>query len=339
MNHAPGFEFPVLICDIGGTNARFQIIAESGAEPTGFDSVRTADFADMEAAIEQAVLAKSRIQPRSAIIAAAGPITPDGLNLTNCHWNIVPGNFLQLAAFTQLLLMNDFEAQALALPCLTMDNGVAIGKSSDGGDNTQTKVVLGPGTGLGVGMLVRAGGKWIPVPGEGGHVDLGPRTVREIEIWQHLEPIEGRISAEQVICGDGLVNLYQACCKADGVTMVHRSPADISLVASAGGDIHAEEALSIFCVALGRIAGDLALTCMARGGVYIGGGIAQKILPYLQTSGFRDAFVDKAPHRQLMQSIATIAVTHPLPALLGLAAYANAPDIYLIDLEHRNWRR
>ena len=130
MNGSTGFEFPVLICDIGGTNARFQIIEQSGDNPVAFDPVRTANFTDVESAIRNAVLANTPIQPRSAIIAAAGPITRNGLNLTNCHWNITPDSFLNLASFTRLVLMNDFEAQALALPCLTASDGLLLGEAT-----------------------------------------------------------------------------------------------------------------------------------------------------------------------------------------------------------------
>ncbi|MCJ8307974.1 MAG: glucokinase [Rhizobiaceae bacterium] len=330
--------FPVLIGDIGGTNARFQIIETPNAAPIIFQPVRTADFDTMEQAIEQTVLAKSEVQPHCALIAAAGPITENGLDLTNCHWNIVPDALLALAPIEQLVLMNDFEAQALALPCLSLEDGFSLGGGAPDVDGEHTKAVLGPGTGLGVGILVRAGRKWIPVPGEGGHVDLGPRSAREAEVWAHLETIEGRVSAEQAVCGDGLVNLYQACCKADGVGSVLDTAAAISIAAMGAKNTQAEEALNLFCTTLGRVAGDLALTSMARGGVYVGGGIAQKILPFLAKSAFRASFEDKAPHSALMANIATIVVTHELPALVGLAAFANNPDLYLLDLEHRHWQ-
>ena len=331
--------FPVLIGDIGGTNARFQIIESADAAPIAFQPVRTADFETMEQAIQQSVLAQTQVGPRCALIAAAGPITDKGLDLTNCHWNIIPNQLLALASIDQLVLMNDFEAQALALPCLTTEDGASLGDGKAQPRNDYTKAVLGPGTGLGVGILVRAGGKWIPVPGEGGHVDLGPRNEREAQVWAHLEAIEGRISAEQAVCGDGLVNLYQACCKADGVEAGLATAADISVAAMDGSNTQAHEALSLFCTTLGRVAGDLALTSMARGGVYLGGGIAQKILPFLEKSAFRSNFEDKAPHSALMAKIATIVVTNELPALLGLAAFASNPDRYLLDLGHRHWRR
>lgn len=330
--------FPVLIGDIGGTNARFQLIESASANPVSFDTVKTAAFETIEDAIQSAVLDQTSLLPKTAILAAAGPITADGLDLTNCHWNIKPKDFLMLEPFQHLLLMNDFEAQALSLPYLKdADIDHVSGANTLQSLADRTKAVIGPGTGLGVGLLVRAGEKWIPVAGEGGHVDLGPRSAREQHIWSHLETVEGRISAEQVVCGDGLVNLYNACCQADDVPIQEKTAAEISAAALERNNKQAEEALSLFCLCLGRVAGDLALTSMARGGVYIGGGIAQKILPFLKHSAFRDAFDDKAPHKNLMSAIATLVITHELPALVGLAAYACAPDNFAIDLDHRHW--
>ncbi len=339
MSSSPSNLFPVLIGDIGGTNARFQVIEHSNAEPISFEPVRTVDFVNIENAICKSVLDKTDLVPVRAILAAAGPITLDGLNLTNCHWDIVPDNFLISGPFQELVLMNDFEAQALALPYLCDGDVVHLGSSDETREVfDRTKAVLGPGTGLGVGLLVRAGDKWVPVAGEGGHVDLGPGDDREAEIWKHLETVGGRISAEQVICGDGLVNLYNACCKTENVVGQFLFAADISSAALKESDPRATEALSIFCRSLGRIAGDVALTSMARGGVYIGGGIAQKVLPFLEKSAFRSSFDNKAPHEHLMHKIATLVVTHELPALLGLAAYACSPDDFGLDIDHRTWR-
>ena len=331
--------FPALIGDIGGTNARFQIVRDAAGKLEHFEPVQTADFVSLEDAVAGSVLANTKTTPKSAFIAAAGPITAEGLNLTNCHWTIRPGDVLSHGPLQQLVLLNDFEAQALSLPFLTPDDVSVLGEQHEWKMTDETKVVLGPGTGLGVALLVKAGGRWIPVAGEGGHVDLGPRTRREQEVWAHLEKTEGRVSAEQVICGNGLVNLYTACCNANGVTPTLQTPSEVSTAALAAGQDEAFEALSVFCAALGRVAGDLALTAMARGGVYIAGGISQKILPFLQSSRFRAGFEDKAPHTGLMRSIQTGVVTHPLPALLGLAAYVCRSEAFAIEIGHRVWFR
>jgi glucokinase len=201
-----------------------------------------------------------------------------------------------------------------------------------------SRVVLGPGTGLGVGGLVHARGSWIPVPGEGGHVDLGPRTTRDLQIFPHVETIEGRVSAEQILCGRGIVNLYLAICTADGIEPVYADPADITSHALAGSDPVAVETISLFSTYLGRVAGDMAMIFMARGGVFLSGGISQKILPALKKPEFRAAFEDKAPHSELLSTIPTYVVTHPLAAVAGLSSYARNPESFGVSTDGRRWR-
>ncbi len=330
--------FPVLLADIGGTNTRFRVLDAPGEPLRVFPTVATANFATLENAVCDVVLGHGPA-PARAIVAAAGPILADGLDLTNAHWVIRPAPFLAATGIGELVLLNDFEAQALALPALGDGDVTAIGPVSQSRDHT--RAVIGPGTGLGVGTLVRAGGVWVPVAGEGGHVDLGPRTEREAAIWHHLDRIDGRISAEQVLCGDGLVNLYRAICLTDGADPLFHEAATISTAALAdwerGEPSHAREALDLFCTGLGRVAGDLALTTYAAGGVYLGGGITTHILPFLRESGFRAAFEDKAPHRAFMESVATLAITADLPALAGLAAYAENASAYSLDIHDRTW--
>ncbi len=176
------------------------------------------------------------------------------------------------------------------------------------------------------------------MPGEGGHVDLGPRSERDLEILPFLEPIEGRVAGEQILCGRGIVNLYRAVCAADGVDPVLTDPADVTSHALAESDRAAVETISLFSTYLGRVAGDLALIFMARGGVFLAGGISQKILPALLKSAFRAAFEDKAPHSALVRAIRTFVVIYPLAALSGFAAFARTPRDFGVATEGRRWR-
>jgi glucokinase len=197
--------------------------------------------------------------------------------------------------------------------------------------------VLGPGTGLGVAGLIHAAHTWIPVPGEGGHVDMGPRTERDYAIWPRIQPIEGRISAEQLLCGRGLVNLYRAIAETDGKEIVFTTPAEITAHALDKSDPVATEALGMFVTSLGRMAGDLALVFMSRGGVFLTGGIAQKIVPALKTGAFRAAFEDKAPHSHILRDMPVYVITHPLAALAGIAAYARTPALFGVETQGRRW--
>lgn len=328
--------FPILMGDIGGTNARFSLLSDADAEPTIFPIIHAADYETIDAAIRQDVLEKTQVRPRSAILAIAAPVKGDEVRLTNSPWVIRPKTMISDLGFEDVLLINDFEAQALAVAGASDEHREAIGDTS--ADMVASRAVLGPGTGLGVAGLVHLDQTWIPVPGEGGHIDLGPRSERDYQLWPHLEPIEGRISAEQVLCGRGIQNLYHAICKVDGITPTLKQPADITTHALAGTDKAAEETVSLFVTYLGRVAGDIALIFMARGGVYLSGGIPQKILPALQKPEFRAAFEDKAPHSALLRTIPTHVVTHPLAALAGLAAYARTPANFGLATQGRRWR-
>ena len=277
-------QFPILIGDIGGTNARFAILVDADAEPKQFPIVQTADFATIDDAIQTAILDRTSIQPRSAVLAVAGPVDGDEIELTNCPWVVRPSAMIATLGLRDVVVLNDFEAQALAVVALGEEHMEKIGGGTP--EPTAGRVVLGPGTGLGVAGLIHACHRWIPVPGEGGHMDIGPRTPRDLEIFPHIEPIEGRISGEQILCGRGLVNIYRAVAKADGATPRFTTPAEITGAALEKSDAVAEEALSLFVTCLGRTAGDLALVFMSRGGVYLTGGIAQKIVPALKNRQF-----------------------------------------------------
>ncbi|MCV3239300.1 glucokinase [Mesorhizobium sp. ZC-5] len=329
-------QFPILIGDIGGTNARFAILLDSYAEPKQFPIVQTADFATIDDAIQTAILDRTSVQPRSAVLAVAGPVDGDEIELTNCPWVVRPRVMIENLGLRDVVVLNDFEAQALAVVALGEEHMEKIGPGTP--EPTAGRVVLGPGTGLGVAGLIHACNRWIPVPGEGGHMDIGPRTPRDFQVFPHLEPIEGRISGEQLLCGRGLVNIYRAVAKADGAAPRFTTPAEITGAALEKSYRIAEEALSIFVTCLGRTAGDLALVFMSRGGVYLTGGIAQKIVPALQTGEFRAAFEDKAPHKELMRDMPVYVITHPLAALAGLAAYARTPVRFGVETSGRRWK-
>ncbi|MFC6489569.1 glucokinase [Nitratireductor sp. GCM10026969] len=329
-------DFPILVGDIGGTNARFAIVVDSYAEPREFPVVQTADYATIDEAIQAAILDQTHILPRSAVLAVAGPVDGDEIDLTNCDWVVRPREMMAGLGFSEIVVLNDFEAQALAVVAL----GEAHMEKVGGGEaeTVGSRVVLGPGTGLGVAGLVHARRTWIPIPGEGGHVDLGPRSARDGEVFPHLEKIEGRVSAEQILCGRGLVNLYRAVAAADGKEARFSDPAEITSAALESSDPTAVETLDLFLTYLGRVAGDLALVFMGRGGVYLTGGIAQKILPALHNGKFRTAFEDKAPHGELMETMPVFVITHPMAALAGLAAYARTPGRFGVETAGRRWK-
>jgi glucokinase len=325
---------PALIGDVGGTNARFAVVGRGGAiSPT--QTVGTADFATMDDAVAAVLDAYAGERPVSAVLAIAGVIQGEEIPLTNCAWVCTPGRMVAELGFHDVILLNDFEALSLSLPGLADEEIDVIGP--DRRVATGPRLVLGPGTGLGAGALLHAGGRWVPVPGEGGHLDIGPRTPREEEIWHHIERIGGRVSGEQILSGEGMVRLYRAVVAADGETPRWTRPSEITAAAGPAGDPAAVDTLDLFATYLGRHAGNLALVFMPTGGVYLGGGITGRIAPFLKRGGFREGFVDKAPHRAVMEGFTTAIITHPYPALAGIAAFVRDPRHFAVALEGKRW--
>lgn len=328
------FSYPVLVGDVGGTNARFALVEDADSPAKPFPIVQTADFPNIDDAI-RAVVFDNGVRPATLILAIAGPVAGDEIKLTNCPWIVRPRAIIRELGLSEVVVLNDFEAQALAVVALDREHLHQIG----GGEAQQgrARVVLGPGTGLGVAGLIYHDGVWIPVPGEGGHMDIGPRTPRDFDIFPHIATIEGRISGEQILCGRGLVNCYRAVAAANGVEPVLTRPSEVTAAGLDGFDPQATEALDFFVTCLGRTAGDLALVFMAKGGVYLTGGIAQKIIPALASGKFRAAFEDKAPHSKWIAQTPSFVMTHPLVAVEGLAAYARQPVRFGVDTASRRW--
>lgn len=328
--------FPVLVADIGGTNARFAVLATPTSDLVAYPTVQAADFVDPNAAILSLDLAAKGLAPKSAVMAVAGPVTSDAVQMTNSHWLIEPKRMLAELGLETVILVNDFEAQALALPAYAPGDLEKIGAGAP--RPASPMVVLGPGTGLGVAGMIHAGGRWTPVPGEGGHVAMGPETEAEFRIWPHIEGVGQHVEAEHLVSGRGVLNVARAVAAAAGVACPYDSPAAVTAAAEQGEAL-ADEALTVFAGLLGRLAGDLALTFLARGGVFISGGVSLHVAKHLAGGAFRRAFENKAPHDHLVASMPTWLVRHPQAALMGLAAYARAPETYAVDLAGRMWTR
>ena len=228
----------------------------------------------------------------------------------------MPEALAKAAGVPRATLVNDFGAIAEAVPHLPPENLVHCG----GGTIVQGQpvAVLGPGTGLGTALGAWGPGGWVAITGEGGHVDLAPADDDELEIWQRLRRVHGRVSAETVLCGPGLERLYAAVSggKTLGVTDIDE--------AAWRGEPDARQTHALFTRWLGRVAGNLALIAGTRGGVYLAGGILPRWGARFDAAAFRRAFEDKAPYTEWLRAIPTFIVTYPQPGLLGLAVLAGA---------------
>lgn len=318
------YAFPVLLGDIGGTNARFAVLPGPG-EPIRFlPRTLTAQTADPIEAIRIALEAYQGEAPRSAMIAVATRVDKSVIRLTNAHWSIDAAAIGTALSLERVTLVNDYTPVAASVTVLDAARGDLVPLGGSGSAGTGTRVVLGPGTGFGVAALVPVGQQLAILATEAGHVEFGPTTEGEAEFWPHLERVGGRVTAEVVLSGPGLFRLSRALAARQGSVCPFSVPNDV-LAAAREGDALACETLDIFASWLGRFAGDLALTFEASGGVFIAGGIAPRMVDILEKGGFRDSFDRKAPHDAWARSVPAFVIVNPEPALHGLAALVTDP--------------
>lgn len=322
--------FPALIGDIGGTNVRFAVV-DAAQRITSLRRGAVAAFSDLDDAIARLALKDLSEKPRTAVLAVAGPVSGGQVTLTNSGWRADLGELTDLFGFSKVVLVNDWIATALALPGLGPEQVDPIGRMM--GNPTGTRIAFGPGTGLGVAGLTLTRCGWMPLATEGGHVGFGPMSGKEHRLWGWLEDAYGRIDAETLLSGPGLVRLHRALCAIRGeVAPVAIRPAEIVAAANSGTDALSVETVRLFAALLGRFAGDLALAHFAAGGVYLAGGIVPHIVPFLREGAFRREFEDKGRSRPVVERIATAIVTVADPALLGLARLLRNPSAFALDV-------
>ncbi|QBI54274.1 glucokinase [Streptomonospora litoralis] len=307
---------PWLVGDIGGTNARFGLVAGPGTRPVAVRRLEGAEHADLGAAAVAYLEQVGASDPGAACVAVAGPIDSDRVRLTNSHWDFSVTATRERLGLDHLEVVNDFAALALSLPRLGEDDLLPLGGPTP--VPGRPMAVLGPGTGLGVAGLVPTGAGWVPVAGEGGHVDAPAVEERELDAVRVLRARQGPVTAECLLCGPGLSRLHSALAEVRGEAAASLSAAEIC--AAASGDRLCAEALDVFCCLLGGFAGNVALTLGATGGVFLGGGILPRIIPIVQSSGFRRRFEDKHRMADYLEGIATTLIVARDPALLGAAA-------------------
>jgi glucokinase len=311
---------PALVADVGGTNARFALADLATLELSACRQIRCADHASLELALA-AYLATLPARPSRAAIAVAAPVTSDTVKLTNAPWSFSRGELCRATGLDEVMLLNDFGALAFSLPHLAGDEILKIG----GGEPAEhaTKLVLGPGTGLGVASLVWSGQGFVAVAGEGGHVTLGASDEAELQLLERVRKGRDHLSAERVLSGPGIAELHRAVAASHGEDEGELQPNDV-LERGLEGDPLAAEVLDIFAKLLGRVAGDAALLLGARGGVYLGGGIAPKIAPVLAAGPFRSAFEHKGRMTAYLEPIPVYVILAEFATLKGAAAALRA---------------
>jgi glucokinase len=338
----------LLAGDIGGTKTLLGLFGRTPDRPSSIEvgEFATLDYDGLVPMIREFLKGRNvdarRIE--AATFGVAGAITDQVARLTNVPWLVDAHDVAGAAALRHVHLLNDLEAMAFAVPVLE-PNELAVlqhGVAQSGGN----AAVIAAGTGLGEAMLHNIDGRFVPGASEGGHADWGARTLREIEMLDAMTRVYGRVSVEHIVSGPGVVNIYQFTHDAFGTTTGFFStaariperfcsgvgrvadladlPARITRSAMEGRCEYCKEALDLFVAAYGAEAGNLALRTVATAGVYIGGGIAPKILPKLEDGAFLDAFRAKEPLADFVATIPVAVILNAEAGLLGAAVHANA---------------
>lgn len=316
MSHA-------LIADLGGTNARFALVPIHEYQPQEVRVFPCKDYATFFDAVGQ-YLDECSLQREhiiAVVLAIAGPVNQEVIRFSNNPWTFTEKQIQSYFGETmQVALLNDFDAVGHCLEVLNEDEYIEVGETK-AMDKTAPAWVVGAGTGLGVACVVPQDGVNLILPGEGGHVDVPSCTEQEDYILNFLRSRHGRVSAERVLSGMGLENIYEALAAKQGLQK-RLTAIEISDAFKAK-DAIAEATLEQFFVYLGRVIGDLILTVESRGGVFIAGGIVPRYIAEIQVSGFRKAMQQKGRMTNFVSPIPVYIMTAPYPGLTGCANYAS----------------
>jgi glucokinase len=317
--------FPRLLGDVGGTHARFGVVASRGEGVGRIRELVCDDHTSLEAAIDSYLREAAAPSPAACAIAIAAPVTGDRVSMTNRDWSFSIEALRVRLGVDRMLVLNDFTALALAVPTLRADELEAVGAGAAVAG--APIALIGPGTGLGVGGLIFAGARALPITSEGGHVTLSAEDEREERLIAALRREFGHPSAERALSGNGLVTLYRFACAEAKRAPLQLAPEAVTAHALAGSDAACVEAVELFFSLLGGVAGNLALTLGARGGVYIGGGIVAQLGDWIHRSAFRVRFESKGRRQPYLSSIPVwlIKAASP-PALRGANAALEAPQ-------------
>ena len=308
-----------LVGDIGGTNSRFGLIELGSMDVRDVEVLKNDNFQGLEAALRHYVEKRGLTELAAAAVDVAAPVDREYIRLTNRDWTFSAESLREAAHARRFRLLNDFEALAWSLPHLAAGDLVQIGGIAS--SRPQVKVVLGPGTGLGMATLAPLpDGEWMPIPGELGHVTLPVVTAEELALKDKIMGKDKFSEVEDVLTGPGLFALY----KAVAASPLQTSPEQVMKAGLAGTDAAAVKTLDHFMTFLARLAGDAAMALQARGGVYLAGGIAPALAEKMKAPKYRAVFEEKGRLSEVMKHIPLYIITNPFPAFKGCAAALNA---------------
>jgi glucokinase len=306
-----------LVADVGGTNTRLALYHAASREITDLRVYRNREFPGLESIIDAWLQDHPAQRPADFCIAVAAPPADDLIRMSNIDWAFSCSDLAQRFGFGRVRWLNDFEANAHALPHLGETGRVSLypGAARDGG----TLAVMGPGTGLGGATLERVNDQFRATTCEPGHMGLSPATEEELALFARLLPDYGEIHVERLVSGPGILLLYRTLAELRGDAPVLASPDKVSRAALADRDELALAALRTFCALLGSACGDFILANGAYGGLYLAGGILPGMLDFLRESSFHQRFCDKGAMQRHLQAVPVYGIIEPQPGLVGAA--------------------
>lgn len=307
----------MLLCgDIGGTHARLALAEPGGTEPVAERYLLCNEYSGFEPLLAD-FLADTGARIGSGCLAVAGPVSDDGrrARLTNLPWAIDADALATRFGIHRLLLANDFAAAAMGVTVAPAETLIPLQVGEPLAE--APRLVVGAGTGLGMAILVWQRGHWHVLPGEGGHIGFAPLDEAQETVWRALHAAHGRVTAERVVSGPGLAAIHRILAGED------IGPAVIAEKALADNDPRARKSLDVFLAAYGAFAGDMAMATMARGGVFLAGGIAGKLLSILPDSPFLPTFNAKAEHAEIVRRMPVTVAVDPALGLRGAARLAS----------------
>ena len=291
-----------LVGDIGATNARFALVAPGSSDIENIQSLKCEDFDNIQSAISFYISSFLELDIVSACFATAGTVHLDVFKLANNHWTINKSDVAKTLNGVTIKWINDFTAQAFATTTLTDSEVITLNKGIV--EPEKLRLVIGPGTGLGVCGLIMSPSGWLPIAGEGGHSDFAPNTSIEYEILTLLAKKFGHVAVERILSGPGIMNLYEALCQINGKDRIYTTPSEITAAAvNAGADPIADETIQMFCKIFGSVAGSMALTVGALGGVYITSDLVRNFLDLFIESDFQKSFESKGRLQSVLEDI------------------------------------
>ena len=319
-------QYPYIVADVGGTNARFALVSGKNEQDGRFlishqRTYPSIEFEAIEDVVRFYINSLNGIEIQGACLAVAGPVVNDQINLTNLNWNFSIDALTRTLNLSELEVINDFAAYAFATSHLSPEHFITLNKGE--AIATSPIAVVGPGTGFGVAALAPQNGYFNILPTEGGHMTLAANTPLQADIIATLNKEFEHVSIEKVLSGPGIMNLYRGLAKVEGIDAPLLSTAEIVQHAlnTTSGNTLCQRTLALFTAWLGSITGDLALSLGARGGVFLGGGILPRIIDFLLASDFMQQFMDKGPMKEYLHHTPVHLVTEGNSALLGAASW------------------